>query len=242
MKRTNILASLLLFLVLCLTAAPSDAATTRSQGGKTGAPFLVYIPDGLDRRVKHPCVIAISPNGRGERALAFMKAACDRYQWILVAPENRGRAVQFLALDQTMKDTIETAVTNYPIDPARIVAAGYAGGAMEAHHLSVICPEYISAVIANCGIIHRDGMRTPNYTQGKLAVLITNADDFRYMQMKQNADFLKENSWQVAWMEFRGGHRWAPPQAFVRACGLLNEKMAGRDLSSDYRNQSGQVH
>jgi predicted esterase len=222
--KVPVVTAFLLFLLL-LSGGPARASITRAQAAKTGAPFMVYIPDGLDSTVKHPCVIALSPNGRGERALAFMKAACDRYQWILVSPENRGRAVQFLALDQGMRDTIETAVKSYPIDTQRIIAGGYAGGGMEAHHLSVICPDFIKGVIANCGIIHADGMRLPNYAKGKFAVLLTNADDFRYMQMKQNADFLTENRWQVAWMEFSGGHRWAPPAVYLRAFGWLDQRM-----------------
>jgi pimeloyl-ACP methyl ester carboxylesterase len=217
-------------------APPAGAtASTRSitaHGTRRDTTYVVYIPDGINTSQKYPCLIGISPNGRGDRALQFMKAACDQYHWIFIGPNQLGPPLPFLALDPMFQDAINSAIREYPIDSSKMFAAGYAGGAMEAQHLAVLLPDKIQGVIANCGVIHGAGLQDPSYPHGKTAVMLASPTDRRYIQMKENSDFLKARNWNINWIEFPGGHKWASSQAYASAVGWLNQQMGSSSFSS----------
>ncbi len=222
----TVLYAVSIILLFCLFSSDrASAETITDTGNKQGASFLVYIPDGCKKNQKYPWILGFSPNGRGTRVLNFVKEACDRYHWILVAPNNDGRPKPFLSLDATMLDTINTAVEKYPVDPNNMVCLGYAGGAVEAHHISVLCPDKVKGVIANCGIIHGAALQSTNYPKGKLAVLIASPTDYRFMQMRDNAQFLDGRQWKINWLEFRGGHHWAPRRLFSEAVGWMDRQL-----------------
>lgn len=215
---------------LCLNVFVAARAGTsqRAQGTRRDAKFMIYIPDGLSPDKKYPWLLGLTPNGKGERALGFMQNACDTYHWILIVPEAHGTVLPWLALDPMMNDIIDTCIKNYPVDPGKLFTAGFAGGAMEAHHLSVLCPDKVQGVIANCGIIHGAGLQDPDYPKSKLAVFLASPTDGRYMQMKENAQFLQGRNWTTTWVEFPGGHNWAPQQYYSKAVGWLDQHADGR--------------
>jgi predicted esterase len=137
-----------------------------------------------------------------------------------------------------MRDVIETAIKDYPVDPDRMFVAGFAGGAMEAHHLSVILQDRVKGVIANCGIIAGNSLQDSSYPGSKLAVFLSNTNDFRYLQMRENADFLKHHNWNITWIQSPAGHRWASPESYTKAVGWLDKQMNDAVLSTSSSRDS----
>ena len=60
-----------------------------------------------------------------------------------------------------------------------------------------------------------------NYPRGKIAVFLASPSDFRYSEMKRDLAFLKSLGWKTEWIEFKGGHKAAPPSAYKEAAKRL---------------------
>jgi len=59
---------------------------------------------------------------------------------------------------------------------------------------------------------------------GKAAVFLTNPGDFRYKPIAEDCRMLKSRGWATSWMEFPGGHEWAPPEYFSAAFKWLDKQ------------------
>jgi poly(3-hydroxybutyrate) depolymerase len=205
--------------------APS-VVPTRSIRLADGLSCEVYVPTGLDRTKPHPLVFGFDPGGNGLALLPAWKRACDRFQWILVA-SNNFRNGPWSDRDAALQlETLRLAEHDYPVDPARIYATGFSGGAMHAHDIVGDHPEIFRGLVANTGMMPyhwpgNDPLDRAHYPKAKLAVFLASPADFRYREMRADRAALEGLGWKVRWIEFPGGHRYAPPESYVEAAAWL---------------------
>ncbi len=194
-----------------------------------GPSFEVYLPKGLDYNRKHPWVLGLSPGGNGKDLIPVWKNACDKFQWILVASNDSRNGVFFSEEWPLLAKTLEIMKAKYPVDPARLYATGLSGGGMVAHFISYNYPESIRGIIVNTCMIHEEfydpKITDPDsYPKNKIAVFLASPTDFRYNEMQRDKKFLESRGWKTKWIEFEGGHTWAPPEKYVEAVTWLSEQ------------------
>lgn len=217
----------LLLLFFCLpTAALANAY--KGKGSKPETSYVIYMPAKLDLTKRHPWILGFSPDGNGLAALAAMKQACDQNNWILVASNNSRNGVDFQIIDPLINDTINSAVRTLPVDPARMYAGGLSGGGMSAHALMQRAPNLVKGVISNCGMINEEYQKEKGYPSGKDIVFMTNPQDFRYHEIQANCRYINGRGCHTCWIEFPGGHRWAPPQYYSQAFQWLDKQAQSR--------------
>lgn len=218
-------ACIALIAVSCLQPGPAGAAT--GQARTIDRPhYVLYIPSGIDIAKKYPLVVALSPNADTQSLLSAWKGVSEKYKWIIFASKEfrNGSGRTMISKVATL---IKAVAEENPVDKTKIIATGLSGGTMGAHALAFFHPELVRAVVANCGIIYQRyrNERWQEYPKGKLAVFLASPTDFRYEDMNRDKVFLEGLGWKTKWIEFKGGHTFAPESAYQEAARWLSGQL-----------------
>jgi len=209
------------FTVLTLSNTAASAASQRIDEAR----YILYLPAGLQPNVKYPLVVALSPSADAESLLRVWQAPSERHKWIVLASKEfrNGTGREVLSY---LASLIREIAAAYPVDTRRIVTTGISGGGMGAHAMALFYPDLISAVIPNTGMIHRNHIssRRSEYPKGKIAVFLASPTDFRYQEMKGDREFLESLEWRTLWIEFAGGHTFAPEDVYLSAAEWLESQ------------------
>jgi pimeloyl-ACP methyl ester carboxylesterase len=212
--------SLLIFITQLVVGA--DAGTYQGKGARPDTSYVIYIPEKLDLNKRHPWILGFSPDGNGMEALAAMQQGCDDNGWILVASNNSKNGVNFNIIEPFITDTINSAVRTLAVDPYKMYVGGLSGGGMVSHWFIANYPQLVKGAVINCGMMSRDVQREKGYPSGKDIVFMTNPDDFRYKEIRADFQYVTARGCKASWLEFPGGHRWAPPGCYSTAFKWLN--------------------
>jgi predicted esterase len=200
----------------------------KSQGQKDSqmietSEYIIYIPEGIDYTKQYPFFIALSPSADAHSMITLWKPIADEYHLIIFASkEFRNRLGE--GVIHKIVSSLEEASPGLPIDDSQIVATGVSGGGMGAHGFSFLYPELIRAVVVNTGMMHSAYIvQKERYPRSKVAVFLASPTDFRYDEMKRDRQFLNSLDWQTKWIEFEGGHKLAPHQAYREAIQWLKQ-------------------
>jgi len=208
---------------------PARGSRLRGQGQTLDKPaYLFYVPAGLDDEIKHPLIIAFSPDANSPSMISEWKSTADKYGWFIMASKKfrNGSSEDFFS--DLMAGVLELSAT-YPIDTSQIIATGFSGGGMAAYFFAFDHPDFIRAVVSNCGRIHPAIInKQAGYGSvfGKIAVLLTGPEDFNYSHMKNDRKYLTSLGWQTELIEFKGGHTLAPAAVCEEAARRLLEQFS----------------
>jgi hypothetical protein len=220
------LIAVLFLIAICTT--PVTARTYNGRGSKPDTSFVVYIPNKLDLKKRHPWILGFSPTGNGQDVVGAMSQACDDNDWILVASNNSRNGIPFDAIEPSVLDTINTATRTLAVDPSRMYAGGLSGGAQVSHWLMAKHPQYLHGAIINCGKIEPSLKQQLGYPSGKDVFFLTNPQDFRYKEIAADCQFISSRGCATRWLEFPGGHNWASPGYFSTAMRWLDQQAKRR--------------
>jgi len=157
----------------------------------------------------------------------------DELQWVVCASKTYHNGMDILSdipkLYEKLVIDLDDVARQVPIDRSKIIATGLSGGAMGSHIFVYNFPTVISAIILNTGMMHRYYYdykdRIP---RGKIAAFLASPTDFRYGEMKQDKALLDSLGWRTTWIEFQGGHTFAPQSAYEEAAKWVDEQLKHR--------------
>lgn len=218
---------LIFILALLILAFLRQKGFIAPKGNEIDTPeYILYVPEHIDNSTKHPIVIALSPSGDAQSMLAPWKEAADKYQWIIYASKTFRNGLSAATLPAMVKNITKLS-QKYPIDMKKIIASGLSGGGMCAYFAPFDYPEMVKAVISNVGVIHEVLKNKKSYAHaaGKMAVFLASPGDFNYEPMKGDKKFLESIGWKTKWIEFKGGHTFAPSSAYLAAAGWVDERL-----------------
>ncbi len=213
-----------LLTMLLLLASSANSKMYQGRGSKPETSYIIYMPDKLDMKKRHPWILALSPDGNGRAAVSAMRQGCDANGWIVVASNNSKNGIDLRITEPLIVDTINSAVRTLAVDPAKMYVGGLSGGSMVSHYLVTRFPKLIKGAVINCGMISRDWGKNLGYPSGKDMVFMTNPQDFRYKEIREDFQYVKSHGCNACWIEFPGGHAWAPPQYYSAAFKWLNQQ------------------
>jgi predicted esterase len=219
---------ILISIVLLACIYATSASTAQWCTNANSANDLVYIPKNLSKTTKYPLLVILSPSGNPRSHIKLIAPAAEKHQWIIVGDDCFKNGQPFEKSIPHIMQTIQKAQSSYPVDPNRIYAGGLSGGAMGSYYLAFMQPQLIRGIIANTGMMpfasdppHNQPMPT-NFPRSKPIVMLASPTDFRYQAMKNNKATLESLGWRVNWIEFQGGHTFAPAQCYETAIGWLS--------------------
>ncbi len=190
--------------------------------------YEVYVPENLQPGQKYPLIVGLTPDGHGKDEIDVLKPACNQNQSIILASNDVKNGPFYYEWAPKVTQAIEQAMKKYPVDRNRIYASGFSGGGMSAYWLVEDHPDLIKGLIINTGMMPyasdppKDDPIPGNFPKNKHAVFLASPTDFRYKAMKKNKELLeKQLGWKVDWLEFTGGHKYAPTEKYIEAVRLL---------------------
>ena len=206
---------------------------------------LIYIPPGVKPGRKVPLLVVFDPLGNASTSIRTWKSQAVQRHWIIYASKEFSDASiapsgpimvpatatykQILAegyrnpnLLATVKAHIDAAVARSPVDPSRIILAGFSGGAFISHDLNASYPGFAAAVIDNSNGEPLIGEIPPDFVDGvptaasfansrREAVFLVGQGDTLFLhQVEQTIPAYQQWGWQTFFRTYPGGHKPAP--------------------------------
>ncbi len=92
--------------------------------------FELYLPRGFDPAKRWPLLMVFDPRSRGRFAAELFTAAADEWGWILASSNNTRSDGPFEPNLRAVNAMFPDLAARLPIDPKRIYATGFSGGAI----------------------------------------------------------------------------------------------------------------
>ena len=200
------------------TAPPLAQAQGKVRDGGT---FLVYVPDRLPPGKKVPLVFALSPGGDAGSMIRVWAATAEKHGWLVAASKEFHNGEQWSIVTPRVMAELDAVERDYAVDRDRVAFTGLSGGAMGSLGIVYYHRDRIRALVLNTGKME-EAFMDGHYPRGKLAVFLASPTDFRYQEMKRDRAYLEAQGWKTEWIEFAGGHTFAPPAAYDAAAAWLD--------------------
>lgn len=183
--------------------------------------YSLYLPAGYSTATKHPVLFVFDPRGRGSFAAQLFRTGADDNGWILLSSNNT-RSDGSWDVNVRALDAMVPELDKYAVDPQRIYAAGFSGGATVAWVL--VRARHFAGVI-NAGQPWQAEIDTKHASFGVWGA--TGAFDFNNGDVRR-IDAEVAQSGQAHHVEvFDGVHQWMP-EALARRAIAWHELQAMR--------------
>ena len=180
------------------------------------AHYTLYLPPSYDAQGAQPVLLIFDPRGRARMAAELFRDAADRYGWILVS-SNDTRSDATWEPNAKALAALLPEISRFAIDPRRVYATGFSGGAIVAWVLG----QQIGGL---AGIIGVGGRLDSALSRDNLPFVHWGAAgswDFNYDEMRR-IDELFERRGVDHWLEvFDGPHQWFPAELATQAVGWM---------------------
>jgi len=185
--------------------------------------YALYVPSTYSPERNWPILYCFDPGARGHVPVALFRDAAEQYGWI-VAASNVSRNGPFDVSMKAAADMWRETHERFRIDPARVYAAGFSGGARVATALALSTGQVAGVIACSGGF---PGGRTPESVA--FAVFATGGtEDFNLDEVRDIERGLAAHKSAVRLAIFNGPHEWAPSPTLREALAWL-EFQAGRD-------------
>jgi len=208
-----------------LRARPPDTAPERAPpagctalGLTEGRDGLLHVPVAAALR---PCPLVVLLHGAGASAaetMMLLAEVAEAHGLVLLVPESRASSWDFLRggfgpdveyIDRALRHVFARC----PIDPARIVLAGFSDGASYALSLGIANGDLFTHLIA-----FAPGFAAPQMQIGQPRILVTHGTRDRVLPIdrcsRRLVPVLRAGGYDLVYEEFDGGH--SVPRDLVR--------------------------
>ncbi len=193
---------------------PSDPAET----------YTLYLPRAYTTDRKWPLLFVFDPRGRGTLAAGIFQEAAEAYGWIIASSNNTQSDGEWEPNRRALAAMWPDVTAAYSVDPKRIYAAGFSGGATVAWVLGRATGT-LAGVIASGAPDPGDKAPSPVHfawfgSAGRAG--------FNYLDAKAIDQWMDKAGNPHRLEYFDGVHQWLPPALAMRAAGWM-EALAMKD-------------
>ena len=169
--------------------------------------YYLVRPDLLNSGQKFPLVIVIDPHGDAYSAIQKFKDALKDIP-IIVAGSKKLRN-NYTGFEVSLKNLNNDLLAKYPVDPEKVVVAGFSGGARMALYYGMMNPVK-GIIMFGAG----PGQQMEGFEQ-KQIYGVSGTRDFNYIEQYRPLfqDIGAKNNYICDY--FRGTHGW-PPERYIR--------------------------
>ncbi len=193
--------------------------------------YALYLPKSFAANRNWPIIYVFDPGGNGAEAVEIIRAAAEKYGYIVVGSNNSKNGPQggsSEAANAMWQDTQQ----RLPVDPARRYFAGMSGGARVATALALGCHGCVAGVLANAAGFPANIAPSPDMKFVYFAA-VGNAD-MNYPEFVELRPKLDALGIHYLIRIFDGRHGWAPPEVWDEALNWMDiQAMASGLLARD---------
>ncbi|NIR49625.1 hypothetical protein GWO43_14135 [candidate division KSB1 bacterium] len=192
------------------TGTVIDTVRCRAKPEQT---YALYLPSDYTRDRTWPIIYAFDPVARGAKPVRLLKAAAEKYGYVVVGSNNSRNGPmqpQFDAANALSRDTH----IRFSLDPNRLYTTGFSGGARLACTIAVQTGR-IAGVIA-CGAGFSPNYPPTSVVSFAFAGTVGNRD-MNYTEMRHFSRKLDKLEYPNRILIFDGGHEWPSQEIFTEA-------------------------
>jgi pimeloyl-ACP methyl ester carboxylesterase len=167
----------------------------------------VTLPDQPGPREEIPLIVVIDPHGDGLTALQKFTDALEDLP-VAIAASNKLRN-NYPGFEISLEHLKNDLLTKYPVDPQRIIVAGFSGGARMAFHYGMKNP--VQGII----MFGAGPGELMNRIQNKQIYAVSGTRDFNFIEQYRPLFTDIPNRSNDTNDYFRGTHSW-PPERYIR--------------------------
>lgn len=236
-------------LALVLLAVPAGATTF--ERGKIverlesavdpAVSYAYYLPKGYSTDRRWPTLFVFDPRSRGPFAAELFAEAAEEYGWIIVSSNDTRSDGPLEPNIRAVNGMWPDVHDRFSIDPGRIYATGFSGGAILAWWLAE-STKTVAGVIGVGGRVNRpENIREVTFDWFGIA----GETDFNYIETREIEKRLEAIGTGRRFESFEGAHRWAPKdllrtslvwmeiRAMKRGTRAVDEALVARALRDD---------
>lgn len=176
--------------------------------------YALFLPSSYSSEKAWPVIICFDPRAQGRRPVEKLQAAAETYGYI-VAGSLDSKNGPLEPIQKAAKAVWLDMRQRFSIDPARIYAAGFSGGA-EAAALLPYFIETRAAGIISCGAGLPSRFEPERVKPAAYYGIIGNWD-FRYLDMARLEEEFDRVDVTHRIVCFEGWHQWPSPELLVEA-------------------------
>lgn len=180
--------------------------------------YSLYLPQNYGSMEQHPLVLIFEPASRATVPLEPMRAAADRFGYVLACSNNTGNMVSFANNIKAAKAFWRDVATRFKIDQRRTYTAGFSGGARLASEIAIVTGN-IAGLIA-CGAGFRETSHARKTIPFPIALAI-GYEDMNYMEIMDLYQKLGFAQTHRRLFRFDDGHVWSPSEVFMNVFSWL---------------------
>ncbi|HEX6973431.1 MAG TPA: hypothetical protein VF147_03465, partial [Vicinamibacterales bacterium] len=188
-------------------ACPSDPTQT----------YTLYLPAGYTTARRWPLLFVFDPRGRGTVAAEIFREAAEKYGWIIASSNNTQSDGEWEPNRRAIAAMWPDVLSGYAVDPRRIYAAGFSGGAGVAWALARETGAIAGVIAAGAP---NPGTESPKPV--KTAWFgAAGRSDFNFLDAKAIDARIAQLGNPHRLEYFDGAHQWLPRPLAMRAVGWL---------------------
>ena len=187
--------------------------------------YALYLPSSYTPEKRWPVIFAFDPGANGKTPVEIFASAAESRGYIVVGSNNskNGPRKASIAAFLAMLDDVQR---RFAVDPQRLYATGFSGGARVAGLAGFFCGGCIRAVIS-CGAGLPGGLNATQQAQLPSYFFAVGIADFNYFEVLDAARALRRAR-RIA--IFDGSHQWPPQEIAVQAVEWLESGAKSGDL------------
>ncbi len=187
--------------------------------------YALYLPSSYTPDKRWPVIFAFDPGASGRAPVELFAPAAESRGYIVVGSNNsqNGPYQPQIAAFVAMLEDVER---RFAVDPKRLYAAGFSGGARVAGLVGFVCSGCIRGVIA-CGAGLPEGLNEKQVGQLPPYFFAVGSADFNYFEVLDAARGLR-GARRLA--VFDGSHQWPPSEIAAQAVEWLDAGAKPADL------------
>ncbi|MCM2254272.1 MAG: hypothetical protein NDJ94_01255 [Vicinamibacteria bacterium] len=170
--------------------------------------YALYLPADYDPARKWPALFLFDPRERGPLAAALFKEAAALHGMILVSSNDTRSDDPRAPNNEAVMATWADAYSRLSLDPRRLYAGGFSGGARLSARVGAVLKGGLAGVIAVGAGLPPEAdarLKQPFALYGAMG-----ETDFNYTEMRQLEQQLRASHTPSRIVSFEGGHQWLP--------------------------------
>jgi hypothetical protein len=181
--------------------------------------YALYLPSSFSTNRKWPILYVFDPFARGEAAAGVVRAAAQKFGYIIAASNNSKNGPQGGSKEAAIAMWEDTQL-KLPIDTHRRYTAGLSGGSRVAASVALSCGDCVAGVIADAAGFPAGA--TPSRHM-KFAYFAAVGDaDFNYAEFVKLRRELDASNARYHIRIFEGPHGWAPAEVWMEALNWMD--------------------